>query len=377
MISLNRPYDIVGNGERLSVNGERIAHAWEERGMEIVYSSREGLSRVYQQLYEERGAMRVAVSPLTCFIAIYPIVANGHVPVYVDIDPETLNMSEEALMAHKDVQAVQTIYLGGNPMRMEMVMDWAKKHGVVVIEDCAQALGAKWKGQEVGTFGDYAVASAVKNLYAVAGGLLIGKQITDSGERLPVKSWVMAYKRIKRCWEKRADARKGNTWNALYKGLLKLKDTRDDSFSNIVHQVPTDVENEIHEALGHIEEIQALRTEKAERLMAQIDSTKYRLQQVPEGGDSTRNRVIMVALHREARDVIVALRAKGIAANNLTQSYTHPYQEHVRVDKMIGKYYTEVLPNYERTLPKIVSIPCSPAMSDEEVDLVVRELNDL
>lgn len=369
MISLNRPYDVIKIGPGKP-------HVWESRNMEITYSSREGLRRIYKQLYRERGSLRVAISPLTCFIAIYPIVANGHVPVFIDIDPETLNMSEEVLMAHNDIQAVQTIYIGGNPMRMEMVMAWAKKHRVVVIEDCAQALGAKWKGQEVGTFGDYAVASAVKNLYAVAGGILVG-ELKDKNEELRVKNWVMAYKRVKMWLEKKADAQKWNIWNAVYKGLLRLKDARDDSYTNNVHRVPSNLEHEICDALGHIEEIQVLRNRNAKRLIAQIDKTKYTVQQVPEGGESIRSRVIVVAKHREAREVIAALRTKGIAANNLTQSYTHPYQEHVQEDKMIGTHYTEQLENYERILPYVVCVPCSPGLSKNEIDYIAIELNRL
>lgn len=377
MISLNRPYAISpNNSERLSVNYGGIAQAWEERGMVITSSSREGLSRIYRQLYEERGAMRVAVSPLTCFIAIYPLVANGHIPVFVDIDPLTLNMSEEALMAHEDVDAVQVIYLGGNPMRMDKVMAWAKERGVVVIEDCAQALGAKWNGQEVGTFGEYAVASAVKNLYSVAGGLLVGEIRSESGW-LRVKSWLMVYKRLKRWLERKTNACKGNIWNPIYGGLLKLKDTRDNGFANCIHRVPEKVEKEIREAMHHAEDIQTERMRKVERLIAQIDRAAYVVQQVPKGGDSTRNRVIVVVQNREAREVIAALRAKGIAANNLTQSYTHSYQEHVRTDEMIGKYYTEMLPNYERILPRVVSVPCSPALANKEIDYITEILNTL
>lgn len=367
MISLNRPYDINGKGERK-------VHTWESRNLVMTYSSREGLNRIYKQLYLERGSLRVAVSPLTCFIAIYPIVANGHIPVFIDINSETLNMSEEALSMHGDIQVVQTIYLGGNPMRMDKVMAWAKKYGVVVIEDCAQALGAKWNGQQLGTFGEYAVASAVKNLYSVAGGLLVGDKRSESGG-LKVKSWLMVYKRLKRWLEKKTDERKGNIWNLLYGGLLKLKDTRDDSFTNIVHSVPENVEREIWGALGQIDEIQALRTRNAERLIRQIDGTRYAVQQVPENGESTRSRVIVVAKHREAREVIATLRTKGIAANNLTQSYTHPYQKHVQKDAMLGKYYTERLEVYEQLFPKVVSVPCSPALSDIEIDYIAKELN--
>lgn len=367
MIALNRPYDVC-KGERLEVNGER--------DIRLTYSSREGLNVIYRKLYEERGAMRVAVSPLTCFIAIYPIVANGHVPVFVDIDAETLNMDEEKLVACTDVDAVQVIHLGGNPMRMDKVMAWAKKSGVVVIEDCAQALGAKYKGQDVGTYGEYAVASAVKNVYATAGGILVGDCRLENGDCKNVSKAVIAYKRIKRRLEKRANAKLG-LWNALYGGLLRLKDTQENGFSNVVHRLPEKIEREIRKRLGQLDVINAARKEKAERLMAQIDKTKYAIQQEPEGGASTRNRVLVVSLHREARDVIAALRKRGIAANNLTQSYTHPYQEHVLTDSILGKYYTERLTVYEQILPRVVCVPSSPALSDKEIDYIAKELNSI
>lgn len=369
MIALNRPYD-VGNGERLTVSGER--------NVQLTYSSREGLNVIYRKLYAERGSLRVAVSPLTCFIAIYPMVANGHVPVFVDIDAETLNMDEEKLVARTDVDAVQVIHMGGNPMRMDKVMEWAKKNGMVVIEDCAQALGAKYKGQDVGTFGEYAVASAVKNVYATAGGILLGQKLpTIAQKEKNVSAVVIIYKRIKRWLEMRANARKCGLWNGLYGGLLRLKDTQENGFSNVVHRLPEKIELEIRERLGQLDAINAVRIEKAERLMAQIDRTKYAIQQEPEGGISTRNRVLVVSKSVPARDVIAALRKRGIAANNLTQSYTHPYQEHVREDAMSGKYYTERLEVYERILPKVVCVPCSPALSDKEIDYIANELNKI
>lgn len=380
MIALNRPYDVP---ERLDVRGERL-EVNGKRDIRLTYSSREGLNVIYRKLYEERGAMRVAVSPLTCFIAIYPMVANGHVPVFVDIDAKTLNMDEEKLVARTDVDAVQVIHLGGNPMRMDKVMECAKKNEVVVIEDCAQALGAKYKGQEVGTFGENAVASAVKNVYGVWGGVLRVNEplrsmsradALNEGEVKNISTAVIIYKRIKRWLEMRANARKWGLWNGLYGGLLRLKDTQENGFSNVVHRLPEKIEREIRERLGQLDVINAARKEKAERLMAQIDKTKYAIQQEPEGGVSTRNRVLVVSLHREARDVIAALRKRGIAANNLTQSYTHPYQEHVLKDAMLGKYYTERLEVYERILPKVVCVPCSPALSDMEIDYIAKELN--
>lgn len=368
MIALNRPYD-VGIGERLTPNAYRYA--------QLTYSSREGLNVIYRKLYAEYGALHVAVSPLTCFIALYSIVVNGHTPVFIDIDSMTLNMSEDELIKRTDVQVVQTIYLGGNPMKMDKVVKWAKENNVIIIEDCAQALGATYQGKYVGSFGNFAVASAVKNVYGVCGGLLIGDCAINPADCKNVSKAIMAYKRIKRWLEKRANAKSFGIWNALYGGGLRLKDAQENGFSNVVHRLPEKIEREIRERLGQLDTINVVRKEKTERLMALIDKTKYAIQQEPEDGISTRNRVLVVCKNVPAREVIAALRKRGIAANNLTQSYTHPYQEHVQHDAMLGKYYTERLEVYEWILPKVVCVPCSPGVRDEEIDYIAKELNSL
>lgn len=79
----------------------------------LLYSSRDGLNIVYQSLFSKYGALRIAVSPLTCFSALYPIVLNGHTPVYIDINYKTLNINVEKLVQRNDIQGVQLIYLGG------------------------------------------------------------------------------------------------------------------------------------------------------------------------------------------------------------------------------------------------------------------------
>lgn len=368
MISLNRPYD-VRNDKRLRQNKYREA--------QLTYSSREGLNVIYRKLYEERGTMRIAVSPLTCFIAIYPMVVNGHIPVFIDIDPLTLNMDEEKLLQRTDVDAVQVIHLGGNPMRMDMVMEWARKNRIVVIEDCAQALGATYNGQEVGMFGEYAVASVVKNVYGVCGGILIGDSGIKEDDCKSISLILIIYKRIKRFLEKKANAKRWGVWNMLYGVLLRLKDTQENGFANVVHLLPKKVDKELREKLEYWKWIDEKRKEKAKRLIVQIDRTKYAIQQEPKRGVCTRNRILIVSRYYPAKDVIRKLRKRGIAANNLTQSYTHSYQEHVREDSIIGKYYTELLDNYESTLPKVVCVPCSPALSDKEIDYIAKELNSL
>lgn len=367
MISLNRPYDIPIK-DCLKKNG------WGDRHLHITYASREGLNLIYQKLYFEKGSLRVAVSPLTCFIALYPIVTNGHIPVFVDIDPYTLNMSESELEYQQNVQVLQTIYLGGNPMQMNRVMKWADRNNVIVIEDCAQALGSTFNDQWLGTFGDYAVASAVKNLYSPVGGILASRVAYTWSNSQPVSAAVIRYKYFKR-WLEQQTTSGIRVWNALYSMLLKVKEYKEAKSGTMVHGLSEKEEKNIYALFANYTKIQSERRNKAEKLLRLIDTTKYRIQEEPEGGNSNRNRIILVSKYCNAKDIIHDLREKGIAANNLTQNYIHSYQQHINTDELLSKYYTNTLARYEELFPHVVTIPCSPALSNKEIDYIAHNIN--
>ena len=92
---------------------------------------------------------------------VNPIIQNGWVPVFVDIDATTLNALPEKVMAAKTskTRAVIIAHSLGNPYRADILADWCKKEGIVLIEDCCDALGATIKDQPVGSFGEYATSS--------------------------------------------------------------------------------------------------------------------------------------------------------------------------------------------------------------------------
>lgn len=104
-------------------------------------------------------------------------------PVFVDIDPDTFNIDAskiEAAITPK-TKAIIPVHLYGQPCDMDVIMDVAKRHNLHVIEDCCQAIGAKYKGQMVGTFGDFGCLSfyPTKNLGGMGDGGLI---MTNSEE---------------------------------------------------------------------------------------------------------------------------------------------------------------------------------------------------
>src|SRR5207245_3378185 len=85
-------------------------------------------------------------------------------PVFVDVDPRTLTIDPEALeravhaLVHDGCRprAVLPVHVFGQPADMDPILDIARRHGLKVIEDCAQAHGARYRGQRVGGFGDVA-----------------------------------------------------------------------------------------------------------------------------------------------------------------------------------------------------------------------------
>jgi len=101
----------------------------------------------------------------------------GAKPVFVDIDTDTFNIDVEKIenAITPKTKAILPVHLYGQPANMKVIMDIAKRHDLFVIEDCCQAIGAKFEGKMVGSFGDVGCFSffPTKNLGAMGdGGLL-------------------------------------------------------------------------------------------------------------------------------------------------------------------------------------------------------------
>ncbi|MFK7844525.1 MAG: DegT/DnrJ/EryC1/StrS family aminotransferase [Rhodothermales bacterium] len=117
------------------------------------------------------GAGDEVITPAFTFIATAEAAAlMGAKPVFVDIDPETFNMDPtkiEALIT-PNTKAIVPVHLFGQSADLDPILAIAKKHGLYVIEDCAQAIGATYKGRNVGTDGHFGTLSCFpsKNLGA-------------------------------------------------------------------------------------------------------------------------------------------------------------------------------------------------------------------
>jgi len=104
-----------------------------------------------------RPGDEVIVPPITDMGSVIGILYQQAVPVFADVDPRTYNLDPHAARAAitPKTRAIMPVHLAGNPCDMTAFRDLAREHGVALIEDCAQAWGARHQGHPVGLFGDF------------------------------------------------------------------------------------------------------------------------------------------------------------------------------------------------------------------------------
>ena len=119
----------------------------------------------------------VIVSDYTFVASGSAVIATNAVPIFCDIDPETLVMDVDKVdgLITERTKAIVPVHLGGNPVEMNRLMEIAKKHDLMVVEDCAHAHGSRYKGKRVGNWGHAGSFSfqASKVLTGGEGGALI------------------------------------------------------------------------------------------------------------------------------------------------------------------------------------------------------------
>lgn len=120
---------------------------------------------------------RVLVPAYTFFASASAVVEAGAVPVFVDIDPATCTidprLAEEACT--DGITALMPVHFAGRPADMDAFTALARKRGLKIIEDAAQAWGSEWRGRKVGTFGEAGCFSfqSSKNITAGEGGVIV------------------------------------------------------------------------------------------------------------------------------------------------------------------------------------------------------------
>ncbi len=161
-------------------------------GTEYAVATNSGTAAIHIALaaYGIGPGDEVIVPALTFFSTATAVIHQNAIPIFADIDKKSYNISPadiEDRITDK-TKAIIPVHLYGNPAEMDKIMDIAKENDLIVIEDCAQAHGAEYRGKKVGSIGDSSCFSffATKNMTTGEGGIILtdDKKIADLSRKI-------------------------------------------------------------------------------------------------------------------------------------------------------------------------------------------------
>lgn len=131
---------------------------------------------------------RVFCSDVTFNATLNPVVYEGGIPIFIDTEYESWGMNpvalEKAFEMYPEVKLVVYAELYGFPGNIKKIKEICEKHGALLVEDAAEAMGATWEGKQCGSYGDYGVVSYNGNkiITGSAGGCLLTDSLEDANQ---------------------------------------------------------------------------------------------------------------------------------------------------------------------------------------------------
>ena len=296
--------------------------------------------RLILQAYDFKPGDEIIVPANTYIATILAITQNGLVPVLVEPDNETFNLDPECVETRitEKTRAILPVHLYGQVADMNAIRPIAERHGLKVIEDSAQAHGARLNNTRTGNLGDAAAFSFYpgKNL----GALGDGGAVTTNDDDLAVKI--------------RAIANYGSI--AKYQHVYKGLNSRLDEIQAAVLSVK----------LKYLDRDNQRRKDIAKRYLDGIVNNRIKVPQVPDFSSHVFHLFVVRTSDRGGFQ-------NYLESNGIQTLVHYPVPPHKQ------QAYTEFsnlkLPLTEKIHEEVVSLPISPVMTDEEVNTVVEVVN--
>jgi len=282
----------------------------------------------------------VITTPFTFIATAEAITRCGAIPIFSDIDPRTYNL-DPAQIEKKitpRTKAIIPVHLYGQPANMEPILELAKKYNLKVIEDCAQALGAEYKGKKVGSLGDAGCLSFFPSKVLGAygdGGMIVTSEtkIADTADLLRKHGARSSYYYLMHGFNSRLDS--------IQAAILRVK-------------------------LKYLDEWNELRRDKA-RLYAQMLSQMGNIEPpyVEKDGLSSFNYyTIRLRNRRIDRNEL----RKYLASKGIQTSVYYPLSLHLQeVYKSLG-YKAGDFPASELAQEQVLSLPMYPELSEKQIE---------
>ena len=304
----------------------------------------------------------VITTPLTFCATVNAILHAGLSPVLADVDPITQNIDPAAIEAAitPRTRAILPVHFAGRPCDMGQIMAIADRHGLMVIEDCAHAIESEYRGQAVGTFGDFGCFSfyVTKNVVTGEGGMILGRD-----EEHIARARILALHGMsKDAWHRFGD--KGYRHYQVVECGFKYN-MMDLQAAIGIHQ------------LARVERNWARRRELWQRYDEAFASLPICLPAVPEEGTRHGYHLYTVmidpshsGLERDTFLEAMNTRRIGTGVHYLSVP-EHPYY------RQRFSWRPEQWPEAMRLGRQTVSLPLSPAMSDGDVERVIEAVHSV
>jgi dTDP-4-amino-4,6-dideoxygalactose transaminase len=284
----------------------------------------------------------VITTPFTFASSCWGISYVGATPVFVDIDPDTWCISPEAIAKAitPKTKGIVVVHIFGQPARMDEIMALAAKHKLFVVEDCAQSVGARYKGTPVGIIGDCGTFSfyPTKNLGACGeGGAFVSKHaaVMDKAQLLRVHGSPKRYAHAEVGFNFRMDGFQG--------AVLSIK-------------------------LKHLAKWTERRRAIAAMYRAGIKHRDIQLPVVPAYGESVWHQFTL--LHPRRDDLRVHLEKNGVGTEIIYPGPMHRQACYASLGYAAGS-----IPVAEKASATCVSLPIFPELTDEQVEHVIKTIN--
>ncbi|MDH7484976.1 MAG: DegT/DnrJ/EryC1/StrS family aminotransferase [Anaerolineae bacterium] len=281
----------------------------------------------------------VITTPFTFFASGEAISQTGARPVFVDIDARSYNIDAERIEAAitPRTKVIMPVHLYGQPAEMDAILDIARRHGLRVIEDAAQAHGAVYRGRRVGSFGDLACFSFYpsKNLGCYGdGGLVVSSdgELMGRVRKLRDHGRVSKYEHDELGWGYRLDA--------LQAAILSVK-------------------------LRYLDEWNAARRARAARYNELFAHTEVITPAAPAHVQHIYHCYVIRTPRRD--ELVEHLKAQGIGV-----VIHYPLPLHLQPAYRGLGYRRGDFPVSEACADEVVSLPMYPELSDEQQQRVVQ-----
>jgi dTDP-4-amino-4,6-dideoxygalactose transaminase len=282
------------------------------------------------------------VTPAFSFVAsASTIVMAGARPVFVDVEPTTCGLDADVLerALTPRTRAVVAVHLYGHPARIDRIAEVARRHGVALVEDAAQAIGATWDGRPIGGWGDVAALSfyPTKNLGACGDGGMVLTDRDDVAERLRRLRHHGdrgRYEHVELGYCSRLDE--------IQAAMLRVKLTRLDGWTVARRRL----------AARYLDGLAGLPL----GLPVEDPRARHIYHQFP-----------VRSQQRDALATLLADRGVGTAVH---------YPRAVPEQPLFGQDARQRWPQAWRAAREVLSLPCYPEMADAEVDEVVAAVRD-